>query len=125
MPLLTQTVLDHRGRPAQVDSLGAIAAIYPVALIILLAVGCAISALVPHAITVGGTLLLVVMLFTSPLMLLAWQAALAPRQVSHRLIRRECPSCRYPLDGAVLQRDGCTVCPECAAAWRLDARTPP
>ena len=32
---------------------------------------------------------------------------------------RICPSCRYNLDGTSPESDGCTVCPECGAAWRL------
>jgi len=30
-----------------------------------------------------------------------------------------CPSCAYNMEGVVLEHDGCTVCPECGAAWRL------
>lgn len=31
---------------------------------------------------------------------------------------RRCPSCAYSLHGGP-ESDGCTVCPECGAAWRL------
>ena len=30
-----------------------------------------------------------------------------------------CPSCAYELRAAPIQDDGCSVCPECGAAWRL------
>lgn len=119
--ILTQRVPDHRGRTVEVDCLGAVAAAYPVTLAVLQAVGCGVSALLPHEVTVGLTLLVFVLLFTSPLMLVGLQAALAPRQVSRLLLGRECPSCRYGLVGVPVQGDGCTVCPECRAAWRLEA----
>ena len=32
-----------------------------------------------------------------------------------------CASCWYPLRDVRTAMDGCTVCPECGAAWRLDA----
>lgn len=31
----------------------------------------------------------------------------------------ECPSCLYPLEGLKAEMDGCIMCPECGAAWRL------
>lgn len=33
-----------------------------------------------------------------------------------------CGACKYEL-GHVAETDGCTVCPECGAAWRLPAQT--
>lgn len=30
-----------------------------------------------------------------------------------------CAACGYCLSGLVVETDGCTVCPECGAAWRL------
>lgn len=32
-----------------------------------------------------------------------------------------CASCGYLLSGCEAEADGCTVCPECGAAWRLHA----
>lgn len=32
---------------------------------------------------------------------------------------RRCPACAYRLSGLPLESDGCTVCPECGAAWRF------
>jgi hypothetical protein len=32
-----------------------------------------------------------------------------------------CASCGYSLRGLTPQPDGCTVCPECASAWKLEA----
>lgn len=31
-----------------------------------------------------------------------------------------CGGCAYPLDALDPEPDGCTVCPECGAAWRID-----
>jgi hypothetical protein len=33
-----------------------------------------------------------------------------------------CPACMYDLSGSVAESDGCTVCPECGAAWRVGGR---
>ena len=30
----------------------------------------------------------------------------------------DCVACAYPLNGLAPEPDGCTVCPECGAAWR-------
>jgi hypothetical protein len=44
---------------------------------------------------------------------------------SHRLVVEEllergiCGACRYDLDGALIEEDGCVLCPECGAAWRI------
>jgi len=35
-----------------------------------------------------------------------------------------CPSCAYPLAEIEKAHDGCTICPECGAAWRVSAREP-
>jgi hypothetical protein len=32
-----------------------------------------------------------------------------------------CPGCGYTLAGLAVEDDGCRICPECAAAWRLPA----
>lgn len=32
---------------------------------------------------------------------------------------RRCPVCGYDLDGLAAEGDGCTLCPECGAAWRV------
>jgi hypothetical protein len=40
------------------------------------------------------------------------------------LDERRCPSCGYSLGDLAAQPDGCTVCPECGAAWRLGAAPP-
>ncbi|MEZ6243093.1 MAG: hypothetical protein R3B57_08625 [Phycisphaerales bacterium] len=31
-----------------------------------------------------------------------------------------CASCGYSLGGLTPEHDGCVVCPECRAAWRLE-----
>ncbi len=35
------------------------------------------------------------------------------------LSRSQCPSCAAHLDNEPVQEDGCTVCPQCHAAWNL------
>lgn len=48
-----------------------------------------------------------------------------PRWARHRIASRRsslpsvCLACTYDLTGLSAEADGCTVCPECAAAWRL------
>lgn len=37
------------------------------------------------------------------------------------LRQRRCPACNYDLSGVEPEPDLCTVCPECGAAWQLDA----
>lgn len=37
---------------------------------------------------------------------------------------RCCPVCTYNLRGLECEADGCTVCPECGAAWRLPDELP-
>jgi hypothetical protein len=39
--------------------------------------------------------------------------------VAPALIRDTCPGCDYTLAGAVPEADGCSLCPECGAAWNL------
>jgi hypothetical protein len=36
-----------------------------------------------------------------------------------------CGACGYPLPTAAAEHDGCTVCPECGAAWRVPPTAPP
>jgi hypothetical protein len=38
---------------------------------------------------------------------------------STRVKRGRCASCRYSLIGVSAAPDGCVVCPECGAAWRV------
>jgi hypothetical protein len=40
------------------------------------------------------------------------------------LLKQEqlCCACWYPIGDCRPDRDGCTVCPECASAWRMDDR---
>ncbi len=46
----------------------------------------------------------------------------ARKVVARCLNERKCPACSYSLAGIAPEPDGCTVCPECGAAWRLTAR---
>lgn len=46
-----------------------------------------------------------------------------PNRWNRRAARelRWCMKCAYSLEGVEPQADGCTVCPECAAAWKLES----
>lgn len=50
-----------------------------------------------------------------------WAGRRYVRDRYHRvfLAKAYCPSCGYHLVGARAEGDGCIVCPECGAAWRL------
>ena len=50
-----------------------------------------------------------------------WAGHQFVRQHYHRAIlaQRFCPACAYRLVQLDADEDGCTVCPECGAAWRL------
>ena len=50
-----------------------------------------------------------------------WSGRRYVRNRYHRVIlaMEYCPSCGYRLVGTPPEGDGCTVCPECGAAWRL------
>jgi hypothetical protein len=43
-----------------------------------------------------------------------------PARMAEAFLRHaHCPGCGYGLRGVPRQEDGCTVCPECGAAWRV------
>lgn len=46
-----------------------------------------------------------------------------PAIAAERLSRRLCASCEYPLELGPPDADGCAVCPECGAAWKLNDPT--
>lgn len=51
---------------------------------------------------------------------LALEKRLAAKRLWHALLgEHHCPKCLYALTGLRKEEDGCTVCPECGAAWRL------
>ena len=49
----------------------------------------------------------------------SWRSAPAGRRAM--LAFHVCPSCGFDLSALSPEPDGCVVCPECAAAWRLPA----
>jgi hypothetical protein len=70
------------------------------------------------------------LLFAAAVIVLA--AALVPRGFRQkranieRVVRTAlpfCAVCGYAINGLLVQADGCTVCPECGAAWRLPGAT--
>lgn len=46
---------------------------------------------------------------------------LIPELARAKLRRGKCASCSYPVADLQPATDGCTVCPECGAAWKLNA----
>lgn len=58
------------------------------------------------------------MLFGIEMARFGWRS---PQHAIDAMIRvRLCPSCGYSLYECEPKPDGCTVCPECGAAWRLE-----
>jgi hypothetical protein len=58
-----------------------------------------------------------------PLYLVTWVAAqLIHVPVAIRICVKNgiCSACGYSIKGLEPQDDGCTVCPECGAAWRFE-----
>lgn len=47
------------------------------------------------------------------------QRALHKLTGRRHLLPRLCPQCHYDLSGVPQESDGCTLCPECGAAWNL------
>jgi hypothetical protein len=47
-----------------------------------------------------------------------------PGTAAARIERGLCGSCIYPIETTSPQSDGCTVCPECGAAWKLPPPPP-
>lgn len=56
---------------------------------------------------------------------LVWRRLVMPSQAaaarSYWLLWGCCASCGYPLGERQQESDGCTLCPECGAAWKLNA----
>lgn len=52
----------------------------------------------------------------------AWYQKLVIPQMAGEMLRRgKCVSCRYPIADLKQDSDGCTICPECGSAWKLNA----
>jgi hypothetical protein len=85
---------------------------------------CGLAFLVPrvHAIGWGAWLAWLAL----PIVLAPQAAKLLPRLNWGRwkraiLVEGHCPSCGYALEGLSEEGDGCRVCAECGAGWRLPA----
>jgi hypothetical protein len=48
-----------------------------------------------------------------------WITARRRVAIERLLLIDRCPACDYDLAGIAPEHDGCTLCPECEAAWRL------
>lgn len=46
----------------------------------------------------------------------------SPKHARHAMLLHDlCPACAHGLCGIPPQSDGCVVCPECGASWRMQA----
>lgn len=61
--------------------------------------------------------------FAMPWWWVFWRTRWMPAALESRLSARRCAACRYSLPEEP-QADGCTVCPECGAAWKLPPLPP-
>jgi len=61
----------------------------------------------------------IVSLWLRPLTGRFWNKSVAPEYENVLISKKLCPACVYSLDSLTPEPDGCTVCPECGAAWRL------
>jgi hypothetical protein len=70
------------------------------------------------ALLVAGVMLWV------PLLLGILRGAFRRELVAGNLVINQCGACGYNLNATATASDGCTVCPECGAAWKLPKRGP-
>lgn len=68
-------------------------------------------------------------LFFLPIALAVWRIQLFRYRIALDIVTswrigRKCLGCRYDLSRQESGFDGCTVCPECGAAWKLNAGHP-
>lgn len=107
-------LMDDRNQPVEVDPPGhvrAVAIIYIVFMLMVLAL------FIFDAGPVWLRLLLGAVWLALGLAVIVMDRA---EQVRPSLRALRCPSCRYSLRGLTPEADGCTVCPECGAAWRME-----
>lgn len=79
------------------------------------------SSLIAYTVVIIGVILMVACMQLPPM--IAALKIFAPSMWRDRLRRqlymRRCPTCDYLLQAMTSQPDGCTVCPECGAAWKI------
>lgn len=79
------------------------------------------SSFISYTVVIIGLVMMFVCIHLPPL--LAALKLFAPSMWRDRLRRqlymRRCPTCDYVLHAVTAQPDGCTVCPECGAAWKI------
>lgn len=64
--------------------------------------------------------------FLLAFMFIWWIPIRPDKRVLQMLLNaRYCAGCLFFLEGLPAEPDGCTVCPECGAAWRLPPHSPP
>jgi len=71
-----------------------------------------------------GSLAMLIGLFFNSLVMTLYSYAYTWKSAGHGrdalLASGLCPSCGYGIVGVRCEADGCTVCPECGAAWRME-----
>lgn len=109
--------------------LGVIGGTLIVCVLVLIATGCLgmiFSGSAGARGVVAAVLMLNLMLFVGGMLTaLIWmgrRAGVSDELAGFRLPRGECAACAHPIREIPAEADGCTVCPECGAAWRLGDR---
>ncbi len=68
----------------------------------------------------GFPMLFIIMLIWMGIFLYFHYRVFKPWAKQRKLAIGRCRACDYHLTNLTPEADGCTVCPECSAAWRLD-----
>jgi hypothetical protein len=67
---------------------------------------------------VAAIIVAAVMLWV-PLLLAILRSSMLHELAATKLLVHQCGACAYDLSGTAPDSDGCRVCPECGAAWRV------
>lgn len=67
-----------------------------------------------------GPLLMVIPALLAQMPLWVAKPASIRQAVDGFLAHRMCPACAHALESLPVAADGCTVCPECGSAWRVE-----
>ena len=115
--LQIESAVIAEGAPISASAMYRRAALPAAALVVLAGVGFGTGVVNPAPAAIFGVLI--------PLTTMLWLMAESRRQLAEELAAAYadvgmCPACGYGLgDAAAAEDDGCEVCAECGAAWRL------
>lgn len=76
-------------------------------------------AAIAFALLIAGPLGLFVMGGCFAIWMLWWFIAGRQQAADELIARGTCACCEYEIAGLPIERDGCVVCPECGAAWKV------